>query len=401
MQTHRELVVESHDWNRWPELATVWSALAVACEHATFFLMPQAVGAWLDVFGPRLAPSIVICRDDQHTVVGAAILVRRTVRKGPFAIRRIYLNTAGEDDADSACIEFNGLLCRPGFEEAVGRALRAHIDRESWDELAAPGLLDGESLRGLHAAFSGARSVARTTPSFYVSLEEVRRSGKDFVERLAPRERTRYRQNVRKYSALGELVLDEATSVGESLEFLDELARLHQKTWVSRGQAGSFASQLFRDYHRGLVERCFPRGWIQLLRLRAGARPIGYHYNFVFEGRSCFYQCGYDYELVEKTAPGAVVHAFAIRHAAERGLAEYDFMAGDVEYKRRFATSSRAMHWISWEAPSLKMRSFRLVREAKHALAARARTLRDRHAAGSSRDEAAEEAVPARARMGA
>jgi hypothetical protein len=376
-QTHRDLVVESHAWTRWPELATVWSALAVSCEHASFFLMPEAVGAWLDVFGPRLSPSIVLCRDEQHAVVGAAILVRRTVRKGPFAIRRIYLNTAGEDDADSACIEFNGLVCRSGYEAAVGRALRAHIDDEPWDELAAPGLLDGDSLRGLHTAFASAHAVATTRPSYYVSLEEVRQSGKDFVEHLAPRERTRYRQNVRKYAALGELVLDEAETAAEALEFLGELARLHQKRWVSRGEPGAFASQAFRDYHRGLIERCFPLGWTQLLRLRAGTAPVGYHYNFLFGGRAYFYQCGYDYDLAEKTAPGVIVHVFAIRHAAQRGLRDYDFMAGDVEYKRRFATASRAMHWISWEASTLKMLGFRLVRDAKRALdnAARTRTL--------------------------
>jgi hypothetical protein len=44
-------------------------------------------------------------------------------------------------------------------------------------------------------------------------------------------------------------------------------------------------------------------------------------------------------------------------------------MAGDVEYKRRFATASRAMHWISWEASSLKMLGVRLARDAKRAIA--------------------------------
>jgi Acetyltransferase (GNAT) domain len=362
------LVVDTHDWMRWPELVTVWSALAEACEHASFFLMPEAVGAWLDVFGPRVQPSILLFRNDEGTVVGAVVLVRRTVRKGPYAIRRIYLNTAGEDEADSACIEFNGLLCRSGYEPAVARALREHIDREPWDELAAPGLLDGASLHALRTAFIGAHAVVQTTRSYYVSLADVRHSGKDVVDMLAARERTRYRQNVRKYAALGELVLDEATTTVEALEFLAELARLHQKTWTSRGAAGSFASQAFSDYHRALVERCFPLGWIQLLRLRAGATTIGYQYSFVFRGRSYFYQCGYDYDVVDKTAPGVIVHTFAIRHAAERGLVDYDFMAGDMEYKRRFATSSRAMHWVSWRAPSLKMLSFRLVVDARHML---------------------------------
>jgi CelD/BcsL family acetyltransferase involved in cellulose biosynthesis len=364
----RGLVVEAHDWTQWQEVETVWSALARACEHASFFLMPEVVGAWLDVFGPRLQPTILVFRDGEGTVVGAAILVCRTVRKGPFVIRRVYVNTAGEEDADSACIEFNELLCRPGHEAAVARALRAHIDQMPWDELAMPGVLDGESLRALQAAFADAQAIAKTTRDYYVSLAEVRRRGKDVVELLASRERTRYRQNVRKYAALGELALDEAASTDEALEFLGELARLHQKTWVSRGSSGSFASETFCAYHRKLIERCFPLGWIQLVRLRAGTTTIGYQYAFLFGGRSYFYQCGYDYELGEKTAPGVIAHTFAIRNAVERGLAEYDFMAGDVEYKRRFATGSRPMHWMSWRAPTLKMLSFRIARDAKHAL---------------------------------
>ncbi len=368
-QLHRELVIESHDWTRWQDLANVWSAVATACENASFFLMPEAVHAWLQVFGPRLQPSILLLRDAERTVVGVAILVRDTIRKGPFAIRRVYLNTAGEDDADSACIEFNGLVCRPGYEPAMARALRAYLAREPWDELAAPGLLDGSaSLRALGAAFADAHVVGRTSPSYYVALDQVRESGKDFVELLAARERTRYRQSIRKYAAIGDLVLDEATTSVQALDYLGELARLSQKTWQSRGTEGSFASPAFCDYHQRLIERCFPLGRIQLLHLRAGTETIGYHYNFLFGGSSYFYQCGYDYELGEKTAPGVIVHTFAIRQAAARGLIDYDFMAGDVEYKRRFATGSRAMHWGNFRAPSWKMLSYQLAGQAKRAL---------------------------------
>ncbi|HEY1815506.1 MAG TPA: GNAT family N-acetyltransferase [Kofleriaceae bacterium] len=361
--------LESYDWTCWPELAPVWSTIAGACADASFFLTADAVDAWLDVFGPRLQPSILLFRDVEGGAVGAAILVRRTVRKGPFTIRRIYLNTAGEGDADSACVEFNSLVCVPGYEAQIARTLRAHLDREPWDELVAPGLLDGATLRGLGAAFGDADAIARIMPSYYISLDQVRASGKDFVESLSSRERTRYRQIARGYAAIGELALDVAQTATEAFEFLDELARLHQKTWLARGSAGSFASQPFCDYHHGLVERCFPLGRIQLLRLRAGATPVGYHYNFVDGGRLYFYQCGYDYDLGEKSAPGIIAHTFAIRHAAEHGLVDYDFMAGASEYKRRFATGSRVMHWVSWRAPTFKMLSYRLVRDAKQALA--------------------------------
>jgi hypothetical protein len=43
MQHFDQLDVESHDWRSWPELATVWSALASARAHASFFLAPETV----------------------------------------------------------------------------------------------------------------------------------------------------------------------------------------------------------------------------------------------------------------------------------------------------------------------------------------------------------------------
>jgi hypothetical protein len=45
-------------------------------------------------------------------------------------------------------------------------------------------------------------------------------------------------------------------------------------------------------------------------------------------------------------------------------------MAGDVEYKRRFATGSRARHWATWQSPSWKMLSYELGRWTKRALGA-------------------------------
>jgi CelD/BcsL family acetyltransferase involved in cellulose biosynthesis len=146
---------------------------------------------------------------------------------------------------------------------------------------------------------------------------------------------------------------------------------LHQRTWTSRGKPGAFASPTFYDYHRRLIGRCFSLKRIQLLRLRAGDETIGYHYNFVFGGDSYFYQCGYDYELGAKPSPGATLHSFAIDRAVEQGLRNYEFMAGDVEYKRRLGTGSRQMHWIAWQAPTTKMKAFELVRRTRRALVTR------------------------------
>ncbi len=367
----REVIVESHDWTTWQSLATAWSSLASECDQPTLFLTPEAVETWLQVFGDQLRPTMLLFKSRGGELVGACIVVRRTERKGPFFVRRVYLNTAGEDESDSPCIEYNELLCKPGYASAIATTLRSYLD-DSWDELRVDGMLEGPSLRALESVFGDAHAIDNATPSYYLDLDELRDSGTDFVDKLASRERTKVRQNLRKYSDLGEVVIEQAGNVTDALSYLEKLAALHQRTWVSRGKPGAFASSRFFDYHRRLIDRCFALGQIQLLHVRAGDATIGYHYNLVFGGRSHFYQCGYDYELNEKLSPGVTVHALAIRHALEQGLSGYEFMAGDVEYKRRLATHSRPMHWIAWQAPTVKMKGYELARLARRAVRERA-----------------------------
>lgn len=369
------LSVERHDWTAWADVAGTWSSIANQREHVTLFLTTEAVQVWLEVFGQQLRPELLVFKAGDGQAIAACVVVRRTERKGPFFVRRVYLNTAGEDDRDSPCLEYNELLCVPGHELATARALREYLDdAEPWDEVHAPGMVDGSSLAALQAVFGDTREVADVKPCYYVDLDDVRRSRcESFIEKIASRERTKVRQNLRRYSDVGPLELEHADSAEAALGYLDRLAALHQQTWTSRGLPGSFAAETFYDYHRRLITRCFPLGRVELLHLRAGSTTVGYHYNFVAGGRTYFYQCGYDYGLGDKLSPGVVLHALAIGNALEQGRRDYEFMAGDVEYKRRLATASRKMYWIAWQAPTIKMRSFELARLAKRALVQRFR----------------------------
>jgi hypothetical protein len=367
------LGVERHDWTAWQTLAPVWSELFARCARPTLFLAPENVATWLDVFGPSLAPELLVFREIDGTPAGACLLVRRTDRKGPFFVRRVFLNTAGEDEGDSPCIEYNELLCVPGYEERMAYALREYLDRGPWDAFHAEGVLAGPSHEALRIAFADARELDDDKPSYYIDLEAVRASKKDFIDKLASRERTRIRQNLRRYGELGELRYDVATTIDEALAFLERMAVLHQQTWQSRGRPGAFASELFVAYHRALIARCFPLGTIELVHVRAGDATVGYHYNFVFGNRTFFYQCGYDYALGDKLTPGVIIHALAIRRSIELGRIDYELMAGDVEYKRRLSTDARRMHWLVWQAPTMKMRGFELARMARRALRAKLR----------------------------
>jgi CelD/BcsL family acetyltransferase involved in cellulose biosynthesis len=229
-----------------------------------------------------------------------------------------------------------------------------------WDELCVPGLLDGESLAALAESFDDLVLEDEQRVNRYVSLEQLRTSGSGYLESLPVMERMHARQNIRMYSELGPLELVEAASTDEALRFLQGLAMLHHKR-----RRSPFGSEKFYRFHQRLVRRCFQRGNIQLVQLRAGNALVGYHYYLRYRGRTSFYQYGYDHALRAHNNPGLTMHAVAAQAALDAGLREYDFMAGDVEYQRGLAALTREMHWLSFRMPTLKMKTLEGARQAK------------------------------------
>jgi CelD/BcsL family acetyltransferase involved in cellulose biosynthesis len=104
---------------------------------------------------------------------------------------------------------------------------------------------------------------------------------------------------------------------------------------------------------------------VQLLRVRAGDKPIGYLYSFVRAGRLFVYQSAFDYLLLEKHGkPGLVTHTLAIQHNAARGHVYYDLLAGESQYKATISTVSEPMTWSIWRKPALRFAAERIGRQA-------------------------------------
>ena len=172
---------------------------------------------------------------------------------------------------------------------------------------------------------------------------------------------------MRVLASSGPLKLEAAKHVDEALAFFDGLKRLHVRSWTRRGQRHGFAYPFVERFHRSLIERCIPRGEVELLRLTAGSRELGYLYNFYRNGVVYAYQSGFDDED-RRLRPGYVAHALAIERSASLGALTYDFMAGSNRLKESFATDHYAMHWYTLQRPLLRFRGEQAVRAVKHRL---------------------------------
>ena len=351
----------------WNQVRPFWSELASTSPHSSFFLSLAWIESWLETFGAVLKPEVLVFESHEQ-VVGTCLLVRQTAWRGPLRVKRIYLNTAGEDEADSPCVEFNNILCREGWEHAVAAALFSYLKLEPWDEIAASGFCKGPVLDALAAVFADFRHEVTWRSSYYVDLARLQESNTNYVSALSRKWRQHLRQSIKLYEQTGALRVEPSRGVSEALEMLDHLSALHQRTWMERGKPGAFASPRFLDFHRRLIRRSVPKREVELLRVAAGHQTVGFRYNFLQRGKVYCYQSGLNYHKDDRYKPGLVVHSCAIHHYQEQGLREYDFLAGDAQYKKSLSTNSRLLAWVLFRRRNLKFRAIEELRAIKAAV---------------------------------
>jgi CelD/BcsL family acetyltransferase involved in cellulose biosynthesis len=320
--------------------------------------------AWLDTFGRELEVDALVFTAGGRSV-GICLLVSAMESRGPFRIRRVYVNTTGEPLFERNTIEFNTVLCLPGWEDAVLASLWEDLRRRKWDECVA----EGWTADGLLPAFARAApadvAVAFTEePSFHVDLDSLRRAGLSYEHALSANTRAQIRRSLAIYGRRAAVRLDLATDERSAEGLLDELIDRHQATWHARGQPGAFAVPRKVAFHRALVRRGVARGTVHLLRVSAGD-TIGVFYNFVHRGKVYFYQSGLQYEADAHLKPGLVSHYCAIEHYFRAGFSEYDFLAGDSRYKRSLSTGSRPLVWATFSRRSLRLTTIELLRRAR------------------------------------
>ncbi|MDP4299908.1 GNAT family N-acetyltransferase [Leptothrix discophora] len=353
-------------------LESMWRGLEsrVGASASAFLAWPW-IGAWLGLLPPHVDVQLLQARQHAH-VVGLALLVRTRRKLGPVSFCEAWhLHASGDPVIDKICIEHNDFLVLPEHGDALRAAMLAH-----WREVAGPaaelhlpGLVGDGWARLLP---EGLEAEDETKRSAGVALDAVREAKLDFTPLLSSHSRRFVRRSIKEYqSVIGPLAVDEAASADQAVAFLDELVRLHEMTWKQRGLSGAFAGPGILEFHRRLIGLAWPERGVQLLRVRAGERPMGYLYAFVRGGRLYVYQSGFDYGLLDKHGrPGLVTHTLAIQHNAGLGHAHYDLLAGESQYKATVATVQETMTWSVWRKPalrfSLEKRLRNWVRQVKH-----------------------------------
>ena len=184
-----------------------------------------------------------------------------------------------------------------------------------------------------------------------------------FMSTLSRNSRHQLRRSMRAYERTGPLSIEAARDTQTALAFFAKMKEFHIRSWTRRGRQHAFASPFFETFHRSLICRGVGNGTVDLLRVSAGERTIGYLYNFLNAGTVSSYQGGFD-DADGRMRPGYVCHALAITHYAANGMSSYDFLAGKNRLKQSFGSERYEFCWQRLHKPNSVFSSMSLPRPA-------------------------------------
>lgn len=333
------------------EAGRVWAALERELGNGSVACSWRWTETWLEHYGEVVAHRFAVAEAGGRPR-GIVLVTRGPARwDGPVRIRTVHLGTAGEPRGEGVYVEYNRVLAHPSYSAGFAAALIDALSQErGWDELNLDGF-GREALDPFLRASPGLRLNVVASPA--TELAKAADADGAVLTLLKSGTRRKVRRSV---EALGELETEWASSPGHALDILGELVELHQRRWTDAGEPGAFASSRFRAFHAALVPRLLEGDSVILFRVRARQGTVGCLYHYVEGNRALFYQSGLRPFPDSRISPGFVCFALCMQACYERGLTEYDFLAGDSRYKRDLATTSRELFWATLRRPAVRWR---------------------------------------------
>lgn len=345
------------------DLQLLWESMRPAAT-ASFFTSWDWIEAWLQELKVNAEYRLLrICRGGLTVALG--IFVIATVHRRYRLPRRVmHLHATGDPLSDSVHIEQNDLLIRgSATQDIYEAALQCLIDSsETWDELDLQGVANGHRWVNAARRFGLLVDVERQSAP-RIALGQLTAGQPLWHSVHNKKARYELRRSLADYSRLvGPPNVVEPASESEALEFLAELARLHDQRWRAQGVDSPFVAPRAMNFHKRLVTAGFATRRARIFRVLAGSATVGYLYLLVHDGVANFYQSGFDYQLLERhNQPGWLCLQLVIDTMRAEHLHMFEFLTGKEAYKHRLANDIAARSWVRLTRPMVRFRGERML----------------------------------------
>lgn len=345
------------------KVAEEWLDLE-ARARTTVFLSWQWLGQWLEVYQPQAS---LLRVTEGGRLIGLGMVVTSDERRhGLLRSRCLRLHQTGDRLLDQIWIEYNGFLAEAGRERDVAKACLQHLEQndQNWDEFII-GAIDSDEAEFYARTLDLHKHLRWEAPCFGVDLNELRRTGQQYLHTLSRNTRYQINRAHRLYQQRGEVELVRPDSCEEALAMFDSIAPWHLERWGSGPDQSGFANPDFVRFHQALIRAQWAEGGVDLVSVKAGDDIIATFYNLLHNQVVYFYLGGMMTETDNKLKPGLLGHALCIEDYRHHGFHYYDFMGGDERYKANLGQLHRQLVQVSLQRPRFKLRLENTLREAR------------------------------------
>jgi CelD/BcsL family acetyltransferase involved in cellulose biosynthesis len=331
-------------------LRAEWDALVASGPADLPFVTHGWIGAWLDAFAPRSAPLVLVARGAAGQALGMAPFLEE---RGAGTVRLV------SPVNDHSC-RFEWVL-GPDPGSAVA-ALWGHLrDGVRWDALVLRDVpRDGPTSTLLERVARADRHPTGRWRS--VASPRIALGGVPAEARTSARFRANLRRRARRLHEAWPVALWRAGTPRDVDAALADFFVLEASGWKGEGGTAIALDPALVRFYEGVARDAAARGTLAIRALTLDGRPIAMHLGVVHRGTYHLPKTAYD-ERLAAMSPGQLLQREVLAECEARGLARFDFLGPDMEWKREWAPELAPQDWLYVYRPSL---AGRLMHGVKH-----------------------------------
>jgi CelD/BcsL family acetyltransferase involved in cellulose biosynthesis len=320
------------------DLEPVWNEVAEAAGLDHPFLEYAWVRTWWESFGAGSTLHVLVLRAGDRPIA-IAPLILTPIHMWGIKVRRLgFFYNAHVPRADFLIAE---------RREEVYRAIWAYLSRNRfWDLLQLCQLPEGcqtlEEMPKLAAPGQCRIGVWASEASPYVPL---RPSWEEYFDSLAAKHRSNLRNRFKRLKATGPVEMEAITSAEGLAEGVEDGLRLEAAAWKGEAETAISCDRATSRFYSTLAGRAADHGWLGLHFLRAGSTRIAFDYSLSYKNRIHLLKLGYD-PAYARFSPSNLLLCLVLQNAFEQGVAEYEFLGADADWKLSWARQVKRHYWL-------------------------------------------------------
>lgn len=326
------------DYGSFLELELVWNKLVEDAGIDHPFVSHEWIRTWWECFGAGKELHILVVKAGKEAIAIAPLALSHGRMYG-LKVRRL------ESIYNAHMPRFDFIVAR--WQKEAYHAIWNYLlkERARWDVLEVRELPAGSStLEELPRLAAGSGFLMGLSRSAYSPYLPLVGTWDNYLNSLASKHRSNLRSRLRRLSRLGQIELEVISSGRQVESALEEGLRIEAAAW--KGEAGTAIRsrpELGLFYTR-LGERAAQRGWLRLHFLTVNGCKIAFGYSLCYKNKLYLLKDGYDPQY-SSYSPFNLLCYMVLRDAFERGLAEFDFLGANEEWKLNWTSETRPHYW--------------------------------------------------------